>query len=377
MSKYWIKQWAKLRQDEVIQIPKDYVVHSDFTTYVSEKEIKASFAQIQSLYINLYGDIAKYPEEFGMPMHEKEQYRVFSQQWRDVSVATYRPFILLYHLMICGDIENQGVLVSLNKYKNIPLHKKGGEKLFLYNPVKNVHILFKQLENYGFYFQGLKNYKLSTNDIYITYPDDFNILLVLKLMAEKARNINRIEDFLCCHFRLFQDDMQTAGYGYGADDTADRVKTESEKNFIYKMDEALMAKGMFRKPYGGVECHGLAYYNSQKSMDSKAPYSFRMVSRSFDIEHNVSETEKMLLLLRIRNVSKCLEYINGCPESVKEIFRYGNEGCVNRPCDKGVGYEFEGKDYWRCGCCAPAFSFKPNLVDIPHYIKLVELGEKK
>ncbi len=377
MNQYWVTEWAKLRQDEVIRIPDDYKIHSDFTLNDSEKEIKSAFTEINLLYTNIYGDIANCPEEFGAPLYEKGQYRVFSKQWRDASVSVYRPFILLFHLMNCGEAQNQGILVSVDKYKNISVHKKGGEGSLLYNPVKNAHILFRKLEDYGFIFEGLKNYKIATNNVYITYPDNFNILLVLKLMAEKAYNTSRLEDFLCCHFRLFQDDINTANYGYGADDVADRVITEKEKEFVYKMDETLMERGLYRKSYGGVECHGLAYYASQKVMDSKAPYSFRMVSRSFDIEHNVSETEKMLLLLRIRNVTKCLEYLESCPESVKEIFRFGDKGCDNRPCDKGVGYKFEGKDYWRCGCCAPAFKFKPNTEDIPHYIRLVELGEKK
>lgn len=361
---YWIYDWAKLRQDEVIQLSDDYKIHQDFSKQMNEEDMKSAFLQIHSIFVNIYGDISKFPEEFCMPLHPKAKYRIFSQQWRESGNAPYRPFMLLYYLFISGEVENQMIKVSSDKFKNM-------------NTVKKIHILFKKLEDYGFHFEGLKNYKLSKDDITISYTYNVAILLVFKILADKAYNTDRLGDFLCCHFRLLQDDMNTTNYGFGVDDVVDRLHTEAEKTFVYKMDETLMAMGMFRKPYGGYECHGLAYYDSEKVMNSKGPYLFRIVSRSTDIIGSVSETKKMLLLLRIRNVAKCIEYLEACPESVKDIFRYSDKGCSNRPCNKGVAYEFEGKSYWRCGCYSPGFKFKPKIQDIPHYIKLIELGSKK
>jgi hypothetical protein len=112
-------------------------------------------------------------------------------------------------------------------------------------------------------------------------------------------------------------------------------------------------------------------------MDAKKPYAFRLVTRSFDIENNVNIIEKMQLAIRLRNVANCLAYLETCPESIKSHFRHGDLGCKNRPCKSGVEYNFEGQTYWRCGCCHSHFVFKPLSTDIPHYLKLVELGEKK
>jgi len=67
----------------------------------------------------------------------------------------------------------------------------------------------------------------------------------------------------------------------------------------------------------------------EKVMNSKGPYLFRIVSRSTDIVGSISETEKMLLLLRIRNVGNCIEYLKTCPDSVRDIFRYSDEGWLN------------------------------------------------
>ena len=84
--------------------------------------------------------------------------------------------------------------------------------------------------------------------------------------------------------------------------------------------------------------------------------------------------------MRIRNGAKCIEYLNNCPETVKQIFRNGDKGCANRingTCTGGFEYEFENKNYWKCCCCGCAFCFSPRMTDIPHYIKLSELGIEK
>jgi hypothetical protein len=371
-NNFWINDWAKFRKDEIIKIPNEYIINKDFLKIGKKTDVKSAFTQVNSLFLQIYDDITKKPDEFGMPLHSKEKNRFFSKEWRDSGQVPYRPFILLFNLLTCSDIKGKSINVSINKYKNIKSHSKNTSGID--KKISNQHFLFKKLSEYGFVFKGLKNNKASDNNITISYPDDFTLLSLLKMLADKAYNTNRIEDFLCCHFRLLQDDMHTANFGHEIDNIADRVKTVKEREFVYKMDEVLISKKMFRKPYGGFECHGLAYYDSEKKMNAKAPYSFRIVTRGTDM-HSPPE---MLLMLRIRNVSNCLEYIKKCPLSVKEIFKYGDKGCEHRSqCNKGVSYEFERKSYRRCACCAPAFIFKPNIKDILHYLKLVELGEKK
>jgi hypothetical protein len=373
---YWIYDWAKFRQDEVIRVPQEHKVHKDFTRHSDKNEIISAFTQINSLYTNIYSGIAKFPEEFGMPLYEKGKFRHFSQEWRDSGQAPYRPFLLLYNLFVCGNLNGSVVNVSIEKYKNIKPLPKYMSAFDL--KVKNPQFLFNKLSDYGFLFEGLKNNKIAGNDIIISYPDNAVLLYLFKMLADKANNTNRLEDFLCCSFRLLQDDMQTADYG-NVEDMVDRVHKEAEKEFVYKMDKALMAIGLFRNLYSGYEGMGLRYYRSEKSMESKGPYSFIMVSRSEDISD--FRAEKMWLGLRIRNVSNCIEYLETCPDSVKRIFTKENDqGCGklnDNSCKHGVAYNIKEKKYWRCACCRPAFCFKPNVKDIQHYIKLVMLGEKK
>lgn len=354
---YWIHEWAKIRQAEVVRLPDSLNVHNCFLNSISKTEFDSVFREIWNMYVNIYGDILKSPERFGMPLYKIEEYNCFSTQARASRIAPYRPFHLLYNMLITGVYVNGDFIVDNNKFKAI-------------NKVKNVHILFERLSDYGFFFEGLKNYNVMNQDITMLYPDNPILMLVLKLMADKAYIMNRLDNFFCCHYKLFQDDMNTVNYGYGADVVADKMHTKEEQEFIYAMDNELKNKGYFAHLRGWNEGPGYAYYDKERIMKSKGPYLYWLLSWK----------THLILYLRIRNVSKCLEYIKQCPDSMRQIFLHGDSGCENRvkgTCKFGQEYTIDGITYWKCGCCNAPFYFHPIKEDIPHYIRLVELGGEK
>ncbi|MCE5235128.1 MAG: hypothetical protein LLF87_03640 [Eubacteriales bacterium] len=218
----------------------------------------------------------------------------------------------------------------------------------------------------------MKDYKIpkAADGITISYPDNRWVLAVLKQMAEKAERLGRRRDFLTCHYRLFQDGLSEANYGNGADIVADQMHTGRERDFVYALDKALGNLGYLGHERSWNEGVGYAYYSTQREMQAKGAYHFWLLSWKSTLR----------LYLRIRNAEKCLEYLQGCPNSVKQIFLSSDEGCANRRnglCKSGVRYRLDGTDYWRCGCCNAPFYFEPQIEDIAHYIKLVELGIKK
>lgn len=372
-NNYWVCHFAERRQDQLIQIPHDYKIHPDFMLLAGEDEIRAAFSRLHALYFQIFEGIAESPEEFGMPLYSKEEYRNFSQQCRDSEQATFRPFVLLYHLFTCGDIKGQSIMVSIEKFKAVkprPTHTRTfSEK------ITNAQYLFKKLTDCGFIFEGLKNNKTTEQDIVVSYPDDTLTLHLWKTLAEKAKNIDCLIDFLHCSFRLLQENMHTGGYS-ALEGFIDTFPVEAEKEFVLKMDEALLSIGLLRGETG-------YYYRTESFIKQKGPYSFRMANvNQLNPWNTEIKPEKAELGLRIRNVYHCMEYLKTCPDSVKRIFtEKSDNGCQRRRdhiCIHGVSYEIDGQKYWRCACCDPAFRFRqPKIEDIPHYIKLVELGEKK
>lgn len=354
---YWIQEWAKVRQDEVVRLPNSFEVHDIFLNHMSKEEFDSAFQEVWDMFTNIYGNIAEFPEIYGMPLHKLLEYKYSTKEARESRSAAYRPLRLLYYLLIAGDLHSRTIIVDLNKFKAI-------------NDVRNIPIIFERLSDYGFCFDGLKNYKIASESIHILYPDNTQVLTILKLMADKAHITNRINDFLSCHYKLFQDDMNTVNYGNDADIIADKMHTKQEKEFVYAMDAVLSEMGYYAGPRESNEGPGYAYYSKESEVRKKGPYHYLMSSNK----------TKLVLYLRIRNVSRCLDYLKECPDSVKQIFLWSDIGCSNRikgTCIHGQEYAIDGNTYWRCGCCNASFYFSPAIKDIQHYIKLVKLGLKK
>ena len=332
--KYYINEWAEVRRDEVIRLPDD--LKKDGT-----------FSQVWNIFIKIYDDIAKKPEDFGMPLYSPDEYGYGSKQAGESRQAPYRPFILLYNIFITGELKDSEFIVNEQKFKDI-------------SKVKHSSILLKKLPDYGFEISWPV----------ITYPDNTDVLTVLYLMAAKAKNINRIIDFCRCHYKLLNNNLNTADYENDIDTVADLMHTKEEREFIYKFDSVLTGKGYYKGARGWNEGPGCAYYKTEREMEKKGPYHYWLLSYK----------TKLKLFLRIRNVTKCLDYLKKCPDSVKEIFLHSDPGCKIREnglCKHGVSYELDGKTYWKCGCCSAPVQTEPKLKDIAHYINLLELGLKK
>jgi hypothetical protein len=179
--------------------------------------------------------------------------------------------------------------------------------------------------------------------------------------------------------------MNTVSYDNGIDIFADRLNTQSEKDTAYVIDKALREKGFFAH-----ERHGYSYYAKENTIKTKGAYHFKLEqlekaaseslyanSRALMFTENDNNEKTLILCLRIRNVVKCLAYLEQCPESVKNIFRGSDRGCkFVKDCTTGMNFTFEDENYWRCSCCSAMFHCIPKIEDIPHYIKLVELGFK-
>lgn len=355
---YWIHEWAKIRQDEVVRLPNERKVHQSYLVNISKENFDAAFHNIWNIYDAIYGDIAAFPETFGMPLHSPQEYPYSTAQARESRNAAYRPFLLLYFLLISSNFTNNVLEVDIQVFKAA-------------NNIRKTPILLERLCNYGFVFErGLQGYKLTDQNIFITYPDNNNVLYVWKLMADKAHKTNRLEDFLCCHYKLLTDDIDTIHYGDGVDLVADKMHTALEQEFVYEFDAVLKQKNYCASERSWNEGPGYAYYDTKSAMKSKGPYHYWLLSQK----------TKLLLFLRIRNATKCLDYLNNCPDSIKQMFLFGDPGCKNRTmhtCKCGQEYTIDGNTYWRCGCCQAPFYVHPVKEDIPHYLKLIELGLKK
>lgn len=362
---YLVSKWALIRRNELVDVPDKLEIHADFLRNLSQEDVESAFRDIWDIFYQIYSDMVASPENFGLPLYKIDEYNYFSKEAREARTAPWNLFYLLLCLFACGGYEGSVFVVDTAEVRRV-------------NKAKKTNLLLKVLCDYGFVFEGIKKFSLSSsNRMEIDYPDNRNIIEVLSMVAKKVM-ITQLKDvgnylsnmvafsnaFVSWNYKVLKEDMNTCMLAEGCDYVADKMHRELDKEVIYAIDKLLVEQGFSIRKGDPNEGPVIRYYRTQ------ATYNFALVS----------DTGELVLELRIRNAQKCLDYLAECSESIIDMFRYTDKGCHNRKegtCKYGVRYEFENGEKWHCGCCGAPFKIHPVKEDILHYLKLVELGNKR
>lgn len=365
---YIISKWAIIRRNELVDVPDKFEIHEDFLKDLDFKEFESAFRQVHDIFYQIYTDISHNPEQFGFALYKHSEYNYYSKEGREAKSKPWDIFYLMLYMFYCCELENDMFIIDAEKFRAINKGKKTG-------------FLIQALTDYGFIFTGLKDYKIppSLKKFEIDYPDNRNILTVLSLVAKKAVDV-QLKDiknhfshaiafsngFISWNYKILKDDLKHCNLAEGVYYVSDKLHNESERDFVEIMDKILIDKGFYTGNGDSHEGPSIRYYDQK----SKSAYNFAITS----FEGN------LILEMRIRNAEKCMEYLKKCPDRIADIFRHTEKGCQNRindTCKYGVKYIFENKEKWHCGCCCAPFRIYPIKEDIPHYLRLVELGSKR
>ncbi|MDE7352222.1 MAG: hypothetical protein K2O06_04145 [Acetatifactor sp.] len=361
-----VSEWALIRRNELVDIPDQFVIHPDFLQTLSREEFESAFRDIRAMFYRMYSDMAESPQRFGLPLYKTDEYHYFSNQAREARTVSWNLFFLMLWLFAYGDLKENVFITDTEQVRKM-------------NKAKKTNRLLEALCDYGFVFGGIKKYSLtSANKLEIEYPDNQNVIKVLSAVAKKVtdtqlkdvRNIGSgisvfSNAFIGWNYRVLAEDLHTCSLAEGCDYVSDKMHNEADREVIEILDQILMEQGCTRKKADSNEGPMIRYYAAKPTIHDYALNS---------------EKGELYLELRIRNAEKCLNYLNKCPERIVEMFRRSDTGCQNRingSCKFGVKYEFEKEEKWHCGCCGAPFKLHPIKEDIPHYLKLVELGGKR
>ncbi len=361
-----ISKWALIRRNELVDIPEKLEIHPDFLQGISYGAFESAFREIGELFYQMYTDMADTPQKFGLPLYQAEEYDYFSSQARAVRSAPWQLFYFLFWLFACGSFQGTVFLADTAQVRKI-------------NKAKRTNFLLEALCDYGFVFGGIKKYQLSSgNYLEIDYPDNRNVLAVLFAVAQKVKN-TQLKDvknyysnmaafsnaFIGWNHKILAEDLHTCNVAGGCDYVADKMHDKADREVVGALDEILTGYGAVRRKGDANEGPSVRYFCRKSSA-----YDYALAS----------DMGNLYLELRIRNAQKCLDYLGECPERIAEMFRCSDTGCQNRrngTCRSGVKYVFGQEEKWHCGCCGAPFRIHPVTEDIPHYLKLMELGNKK
>lgn len=358
-----VSQWAFIRLNELVDIPDTFSIHPDFLKTLSHEEFAEAFREIGAMFRQMYTDMAKKPEHFGLPLYKTEEYGYFTNQAREARKAPWYLGYFLLTLFAWGDFQGRAFRANTTQIRKV-------------NPARKPNILLSVLSDYRFIFSGLKKGSLSSGDyLEIDYPDNRNVLSVLSVVAKKVRE-TQLRDaknvyspdiafenaFISWNYKILAEDLHTCSLGKDCGYVADKMHQDAHREVVLALDKILTEQGYTREKAAFNEGPSLRYYRG-----SSKTYAYALTS----------DKGQLYLEMRIRNAHKCLPYLQECPERIAEIFRHSDTGCQNRineTCKYGVKYTFEGEEKWHCGCCGAPFKIHPVAADIPHYLKLMECG---
>ncbi len=363
---YLVSEWALIRRNELVNIPDQLEIHPDFLRLLSHEEFESAFKEIGELFYQIYSDMADSPWRFGLPLYKSDEYDYFSNQARAARTAPWTLFYFMFCIFTCGNFKENVFVADTTEIKQM-------------NKAKKTNLLLEILCDYGFVFEGIKKYNLSSGDyLEIDYPDNRSILKVLSVIAKKVKN-TQLKDvknyysnavsfsnaFIGWNYKILIEDLHTCSLGEGCAYVADKMHDEADKEVISTIDNILTEYGYTKKKGDSNEGPSLRYYYKKSSV-----YDYALTS----------DMGTLYLELRIRNAENCLKYLSMCPKKIVEMFRHSDTGCqnrINKTCRSAVKYTFEQTEKWHCGCCGAPFKIHPEKRDIPHYLKLMELGGKK
>lgn len=82
-----VSQWALVRRSELVDIPDNFTIHPDFLQSHTRQESEEAFREIGTMFRQLYTDMAREPERFGLPLYKEEEYGYFTSQAREARKA--------------------------------------------------------------------------------------------------------------------------------------------------------------------------------------------------------------------------------------------------------------------------------------------------
>ncbi len=345
--------WALVRRNELPDLPGVLDVHPDFASFLPPARLAAAFRAFHALLYRLMTGLAETPEKYGMPLTD-DGVRYGDPKAQEARYAAFWPMELLYALLRAGSLDGSALRVDGEALRAIRFKRTAG--------------LLEAWRAQGFVFTGLKNGRFDPAvGLTVTYPPDGDVLPTLYAVARKAARIGcGGERFREWNYRLLLDGADEYRYGDAYFVLYDKLHTQADRAFVEAFHQSLLARGFVHGIGGANEGPGVRYYATAAERDRRAPCAFSVIS----------DKGTLLLQLRLRAPDACADYLAGCPETVKAMFRTSDPGCGNAGCRSSVRYVFEGEEKRKCGCCRPPFVVTPRLDDVPHYLRLVELGGK-
>jgi hypothetical protein len=361
--RYHCQYQAESFAKQILPVPEDYPLRDGLP-----EDFRTHFARLCELAKDIYIDMAKQPETYGLMLIEIESQD--NNLIRKAENTIHRLVDTLCRLSGCGEVQNHQLVVSAPAFKDVIKKGQGAVS----NPVPKYELILSRLVDFGFVisdFDG-RPFGKTIEAFTVEYPDTPEIIDTVKAycdcwyMIRADRSSVKIwpEEF---HHHLYRFDYKI---------TADHDKIPVQQ---WIADEA--------KYYGYPDEIGdfyIAFYEyslQYKGVKFNGDYNYKSKRIARDLQKGQG---KCSLSLKLKNVDNYMSEINAMPESIKKQFaksccaHCGFQGATEEYCKFRLCWTFDNTPHE--GCAFMCFEFDDfDLARVPDYWRLPELeyGLKK
>jgi len=360
--KYHCQHQAESFARAIIPVPEKYPLQAGLP-----EEFPAHFAKLCALARDVYLDMAKQPEAYGLLLVdiESEDHNLARDGYRSI----HRFVDMLANLSRCGDLKNHQLTVSAEAFRQSCKKAVGAVS----GPVPKYEMILSRLTDFGFAISNFdgKPFGKKVETFTVEYPDSPDVIDAVKAYCEcwDALKGDRAT------VKLWPKEFHHHYYRFDYKITADREKIPmaqwvgDEADYAgYSPEQKAFSILLYEHslPYKGLKFDGDYNYKSKR------------IARIWESGYIAMGQSQFLLSLKLKNMDKYMAEIEKMSESVKEQMRKdccnhcNFQGATDDHCKFRVHWTFEGVAHVGCAhMCFVFDDFRAELV--PDYWRLLEL----
>lgn len=357
---YHCQHQAETFAKGIIAVPKNYPLQAGLP-----KDFQLHFAKLCDLAKNIYMDMARQPESYGLMLIdiESQDHNLSRDGYRTI----HRFVDTLSNLSYCGELKNHQLIVNAEEFKKSI--KKGTG--LVSGPIPRYELIFSRLVKFGFSisdFDG-KPFNKKVEFFTVEYPSFPVMIDTIKAYCDCWKSKQK-EDV-----KIWQQEYHHHYYRFDYKITADRKEIpmlqwiSDEADYLgYSPEQKAFSIAFYEYSlqYKDVKFNGDYTYKSKR------------IARIFQDGYIAMGTTEFLLHIKIKDMDKYIEEIHAMPEIIKKAMtkdscRHCNfQGATADHCKFRLHWTFNEQSY--LGCSHACFYFNDfDIAHIPNYWRLLEL----
>lgn len=359
--KYHCQHQAEDFARTILPVPEDYPLQKGLS-----EDFREQFASLCDLAKNIYMDMAKAPESYGLMLVDIDS--TDNDLIRNGSLTIHRFMDTLNALFSAGELRNHQLAVSAEAFRT--LIKKNRPAVS--GSVTRYELLISRLSDFGFVFSEFdgKPFGKKVDFFTVDYPDNPEMMDTINtyIACWEAMCENRTD------VKIAPKQFQHKYYRFDYKVTADRsavpmlrwVIDDAEKYwFSPELKAFALAFYEYSLKYEGIKFDGDYYYKSKRIA--------QITARGY----NDLGKQDFKLSIKLTQPDKSMDVIRAASSSIQKRFMRDIclDNCgrpVDKPCKHWLHWTFEGIAH--TGCPWGCFFFDDfNLELVSAYWKMLEL----